>query len=108
MRVKACGMSVLCAGLCVALLGLAAGALGEETTISGIVYGDESNEYGDITSVVVVVEQETDVDYYTVDMDTKAQELLNELGNIVEVQGTVEKRADGTKLLHVSSWTPKK
>ncbi len=81
----------------------------EEKSITGIIYGDEANEYGDLTSVVLVINEDAlEAEYYSIVMDNAGQELLQELGNIVTVSGSFETRQDGSKWITVSKWERKK
>ena len=79
--------------------------LAAQESITGIIYGDECDDNGDIITVDLVVESGEDVMWYDVVMDTLGQELLAEMGNTVTVTGTVQGAEDGSKRVSIAKWT---
>lgn len=82
--------------------------IAEDKIVSGTIYGDEANDYGDLVSVVLTVNEGEEADFYSIVMDKTGDELLQQIGNDVTLTGNVELRQDGNKWLTVTKWEPKR
>ena len=75
---------------------------GVETTISGIVIPIDWDDYDDVTSVAI---QTSDEDEYIVDKNKKGKELLDFIGEEVEVTGFVREDEDGNSIIKINEYS---
>lgn len=73
-------------------------------TITGLVFIEDENEFGEATAVGIMVESKTKVERYYVENSAKGIELLEETLNTVSVTGTVYKNKNGEMWIKVASW----